>query len=88
MNFFTSLMMASAMLWLEENCYVCHRLDIIKVVDWLNAGTRMVIIINPCKQTVTVYRSRSAIILLTEEDVLTGGEVVPGWEIAVREIFV
>ncbi|GAB4202056.1 MAG: Uma2 family endonuclease [Roseiflexaceae bacterium] len=59
-----------------------------KVIDWLNAGTRLVMIINPRKYTVTVYRSRSDIALLTENDTLDAGDVVPGWSIAVRELFV
>jgi len=58
-----------------------------KVLDWLRAGTRMVIIVNPRKRTVTVYRSHSEISLLTEQNVLDGGDVVPGWAIPVHELF-
>lgn len=58
-----------------------------KVLDWLTAGTRMVVIINPRTRTVTVYRSRTQITLLTEQDSLDGADVVPGWHIAVHELF-
>lgn len=58
-----------------------------KVIDWLEAGTRMVVIVNPRKRSVTVYRSRAAITLLTEQDALDGADVVPGWRIAVADIF-
>jgi Uma2 family endonuclease len=58
-----------------------------KVIDWLDAGTRMVIIVNPRKHSVTVYRSRSEISLLTESDTLDGADVVPGWHIAVDTLF-
>jgi Uma2 family endonuclease len=58
-----------------------------KVIDWLDAGTEMVVIVNPRKRTVTVYRSRTAITLLTENDILDGADVVPGWRIAISELF-
>lgn len=58
-----------------------------KVIDWLEAGARMVVVINPRKRTVTVYRSLKEIVILTEQDTLTGGDVVPGWSLPVRDIF-
>ncbi len=59
-----------------------------KVFDWLDAGCRMVIVVNPRKRTATVYRSRSDIAVLTESDELEGADVVPGWRLPVRELFV
>ena len=59
-----------------------------KVFDWLEAGTKMVILVMPRKRAVTVYRSLTDIIMLTEHDMLDGGDVVPGWKIPVRELFV
>lgn len=58
-----------------------------KIIDWLDSGTRMVVIVNPRQRTVAVYRSRTAIMLLGEQDVLDGADVVPGWRIAVIDIF-
>ena len=58
-----------------------------KVIDWLEAGARMVVVVNPRKRTVTVYRSLTEIVILTEQDTLTGGDVVPGWSLPVRDIF-
>lgn len=58
-----------------------------KVTRWLGAGCRMVIVINPARRAATVYRSRADIALLTEGDVLDGGEVVPGWTLPLRELF-
>jgi Uma2 family endonuclease len=58
-----------------------------KVLEWLDAGTRVVVVVNPETRTATVYRSRSQITVLAEEDVLDGGDVVPGWTLPVREIF-
>jgi Uma2 family endonuclease len=59
-----------------------------KVFEWLDAGARMVVVVNPKTQSATVYRSRSDIVHLTEADELDGGDVVPGWRLPIREIFV
>jgi Uma2 family endonuclease len=59
-----------------------------KVLEWLDAGTRMVVVINPRKRAVTVYRSLTDIIVLTENETLDGGDVVPGWLVTVRDVFV
>jgi Uma2 family endonuclease len=59
-----------------------------KVSAWLAAGTRMVIVVNPCQHHATVYRSLHDIAIFTEDDVLDGGDVVPGWCMPVRELFV
>lgn len=58
-----------------------------KVFDWLEAGTKMVVVVNPRKCSATVYQSLTDIVVLTETDVLDGGDVVPGFRLAVREIF-
>ncbi len=58
-----------------------------KVIEWLAAGTRMVVVLNPRRHVVTVYRSRDDIVVLTEENMLDGGEIIPGWSVPVRELF-
>lgn len=58
-----------------------------KVTEWLEAGTLMVWVASPRLRTVTVYRSLTEIIMLTEKDTLDGGDVVPGFRIAVCDIF-
>jgi Uma2 family endonuclease len=58
-----------------------------KVVDWLEAGSRMVIVVNPRQRVVTVYHSRTDIVMLTEADTLAGGDVIPGWQLPINEIF-
>jgi Uma2 family endonuclease len=58
-----------------------------KVFEWLGAGARMVVVVNPRKRAVTVYRSLTDIRVLTEDDTLDGGDVVPGWPMAVKDMF-
>jgi Uma2 family endonuclease len=58
-----------------------------KVAEWLDAGARMVWVVSPKLRTVTVYRSLTDIVVLTEKDTLDGGDVVPGFQIAVADIF-
>ena len=58
-----------------------------KVFEWLDAGTLMVLVVNPRMRSVTVYRSLANIIVLTQNDTLDGGDVVPGWTMPVKDIF-
>jgi Uma2 family endonuclease len=59
-----------------------------KVLEWLGAGVRLVVVVNPRKRAVTVYRSRTDIVVLTEDEVIEGGNVVPGWTMPVASLFV
>jgi Uma2 family endonuclease len=58
-----------------------------KVAEWLEAGARLVWVVSPKLHTVTVYRSLTDIVTLTGKDTLNGGDVVPGFQISVTEIF-
>src|SRR5688572_266170 len=58
-----------------------------KVAKWLGAGTRAVWVVSPKMRTVTVYRSLTEIVVLTKNDTLDGGDVVPGLQIPIAEIF-
>jgi Uma2 family endonuclease len=58
-----------------------------KVMDWLEAGTPMVIIVNPRKRAVTIYRSLTAIVILTENEIVEGQDIVPGWSLKVSALF-
>jgi Uma2 family endonuclease len=58
-----------------------------KVLEWLDAGVRLVLVVNPRKRAVTVYRSRTDIVILTEEEVIEGGDIVPGWTMPVTSLF-
>jgi hypothetical protein len=48
----------------------------------------MVIVVMPRRRAVAVYRSLTEIVMLTENDALDGGDVVPGWTMPVGDLFV
>ncbi len=58
-----------------------------KVDDWLAAGTRMVVVVNPRNRTTTVRLPGANPVILNEDDTLEGGEIVPGWSMPVADIF-
>lgn len=58
-----------------------------KAIDWLAAGARMVLALNPRKRTVTAYRSLNDIVILNDDATLDLDDVVPGFKIAVKDIF-
>jgi len=59
-----------------------------KALHWIAAGTRAVLVVDPPLRTVTVYRARDDIRLLTADDALDLGDVVPGWSPLVADFFV
>jgi Uma2 family endonuclease len=58
-----------------------------KVADWLGAGCRLVWVVYPNNQTVTEYRSLTEIRVLTADQSLEGGDVLPGFDCQVGELF-
>jgi len=58
-----------------------------KVAEWLTHGTMMVLVVNPRRRTVAVHRPGQPVRTLGEDETLDGDDVVPGWTMAVREIF-
>jgi len=64
-----------------------HAQVVEKALAWLEAGCRMVLAVDPERRTVTVYRSLENIRMLTENDVIDGADVVPGWKLPVTDVF-
>jgi Uma2 family endonuclease len=58
-----------------------------KLQEYLEAGVRLVWVADPEARTVTAHTSLLDARRLGESDVLTGGDVLPGFEVAVRELF-
>ena len=58
-----------------------------KAHAYLEAGTRLVWVIEPIGKTVTVYRSETDIQTLTRNDTLTGEDVIEGFSCPVIQLF-
>ena len=58
-----------------------------KAFAYLNAGTRLVWVIEPVAKTVTVYRSESDFQTFKSSDTLTGEDVIDGFSCQVAELF-
>ena len=58
-----------------------------KANDWLQAGSRLVWVIDPGTRSVTVYSSPEAFQELTEDDSLEGEHVIPGFACSIRGLF-
>jgi Uma2 family endonuclease len=58
-----------------------------KVQGWLDAGCRMVWVVDPDNLTVTVYRHRDQVAILKSSDMLVGDDVLPDFTVRVGNIF-
>lgn len=58
-----------------------------KIGEWLLGGTHAVWVVDPRKRTVTVHEPTAEPRVLGEADTLRGDDALPGFVIAVREIF-
>jgi Uma2 family endonuclease len=58
-----------------------------KVREYFLAGTQLVWLVDPAKRTVSVYTAPDQSETLDEGDVLGGGDVLPGLQLPVRDIF-
>lgn len=62
------------------------------IAAWLEAGCRMVLVVDPRRRTVGIYRPAEGsgerrVTELREGDTIDGGEVVPGWRLPVVALF-
>jgi Uma2 family endonuclease len=58
-----------------------------KVRDWLQSGCRRVWVVDPQTRTVSVYRSPSEVVVLSETDTLSDEDLPRGFHLPVAEIF-
>ena len=58
-----------------------------KVADWLNAGSRLVWVVDPIRASARVYRADGRESMLGETDVLRGEDVLPGFECELEPLF-
>jgi Uma2 family endonuclease len=57
-----------------------------KVADWLNAGTRLVWVVDPSRRQVRIYRDDGSESLLAEGSEVEGEGVLPGFALQVGQI--
>lgn len=58
-----------------------------KLKEYFLAGTRLVWLVDPESRTVRVYTAPDEFTRLTEVDTLTGGDVLPGFTLPLRQLF-
>jgi len=58
-----------------------------KVTDWLSAGTALVWVVEPLRQSVVVYRADGSVTVLGIEDALSGEELLPGFAMPLATLF-
>lgn len=59
----------------------------IKIGEYLGAGVRVVLVVDPATLTASVYRTQELQRIFTEGDELTIPDVLPGFSVAVRQLF-
>jgi len=59
-----------------------------KALQWLAAGTRAVVVVDPPSRTATVFRTGGDIRRLHADETLDPDDVVPGWSPQIAEFFV
>lgn len=58
-----------------------------KILEYLDAGTHLVWVVDPRTRAVTVFRSKSNVRVLTDGDTLEGDDVLPGFKLEISELF-
>ena len=52
---------------------------LLKIGDWLDAGTRLIWVIDPARRLARIYRQDGTETLIAENDSLDGEDVLPGF---------
>jgi Uma2 family endonuclease len=58
-----------------------------KLLDYFKAGCKLVWLVDPEGRTVAVHTSPKKVVVLTEEETLKGGNVLPGFSLPLRQLF-
>ena len=58
-----------------------------KIADYLEAGTKAVIVVYPRSRSVSIHRSTEDTTILTDVDTLEVSDIIPGWSMPVSRIF-
>ena len=58
-----------------------------KAFQWLDAGTKLVLLVDPESKTIHRYQSRKQIEVYQQGETLDCNPAVPGWQLNVKDIF-
>jgi Uma2 family endonuclease len=58
-----------------------------KALAWLDAGSKLVLLVDPEMETIHAYRSRSEIQIFEKLETIECGDAVPGWTLEVNDVF-
>jgi Uma2 family endonuclease len=58
-----------------------------KALQWLDAGTKAVLVVDPARRTATVYRSRENVHVYEEDETIDLDDAVPGWRPSLADLF-
>lgn len=58
-----------------------------KALGWLEAGSKIVWVVDPAQSHVTEYRSATDIRVLNSDEHLSAPQLLPGWEVTIAELF-
>ena len=59
----------------------------VKIAEYFEAGTSLVWVVDPRTRTVTIYRSLTERAIVKEDELLEGGEIIPGFTAGVASLF-
>lgn len=57
-----------------------------KVGDWIDAGSRLVWVVDPARRIARVHRADGSVVTLSADDSLDGEDVIPGLLVPLREV--
>lgn len=58
-----------------------------KALGWLKAGTRVVLVLDPARQTATAYHGRGELRVHSGTEMLDLSDAVPGWQVELADFF-
>ncbi|MHC5543587.1 Uma2 family endonuclease [Singulisphaera rosea] len=58
-----------------------------RATEWVSAGVKVVWVVKPKRRTVAVHHERIAVVNLSVDDEIAGGEVIPGFRCPVTDFF-
>ena len=70
-----------------KSCSTSHPEMIAKAYMWLIYGSKQVWVADPPTTTITIFLPNTAPVTLTEDDILDGGELLPGFSTPVWRLF-